>query len=143
MTANLEGLKKEIVSYKEKVSKSADKPKEKRALRKSLKRIQRKYKKQLPKTDQDRLNEANKILAMVTTRLGDMQKITKKQQGDPKMQSLKKKVKSLTRKVKILTAKLQPKDHPSVAQTAQAQPAQTPAPVQTPPAEAQASEQKT
>lgn len=125
MSAKLEELKKDIASYKEKVSKTADKPEEKRALRKSLKRLQRKYRRHLPKTDQDKLNVYNKLLAMVTARLGELQKV-KTHEGSPKMHSLKKKVKSLTRKVKILTAKLQPKEQPAAAQPAQSQPAQTP-----------------
>ena len=103
-TVGLESLKEKITKYKNEVKTKGNNinHEELRTLHKELKRAQRKYNRSKPETIQETLSTKNKLLALVSGKLTEMQKAVKKAEGNPFIKSLHKKTKSLNKQIKRL-----------------------------------------
>jgi chromosome segregation ATPase len=110
MADKLEGLKKKIVAYKEQLTKlgsDAKKALEARVVRKKLKRVQRRLRKSIPLSLDDKLKQATKFQETIGKLLSDLTKGKKKVDADPFVHSLRKKTKSLNKRVKALNRKIE------------------------------------
>lgn len=116
-----EAAKKTIEEINAKISqhKSADPRKDpvRRALRKQLKRAQRRLRQLTPLSLADRATRTQKFLDVVNKSLSDLTKNTKKSVGDPAVHSLRKKMKSCNKALKKI-ARLQKKQPQPAAEAA-------------------------
>ncbi len=123
MTEKKVDLKKTIGELKEKLSKQIASNKEPRkdmqarALRKQLKRAQRRDALQTKYTLEERQKQTQKRLDVIGKLVSDMTKGAKKTQGDPYVHSLRKKSKSLNKRLKKLGRLIEKdkKNHPAPA----------------------------
>lgn len=105
----LEELKGKIARYKQGLKELMQGPdpqakrEEIRALRKQLKRTQRKYRKLLPMSVEEKIKLHQYLLDNVNRQLSDLQKEGRKAQGDPWIHSLRKKIKTHNKILKRLT----------------------------------------
>jgi hypothetical protein len=130
-----EALKKKIADLKEQIAKqqAAGKDSKKdpalRALRKQLKRAQRKLSLLTPLNHEQKVARVAKLTEFLAKRLGELTQGAKKVQANPYVRSLKKKTKSLNKRKKKLdriAKKLAEKNAPKKAPAA-APPAAAPA----------------
>ena len=103
MVSNADALKKKIDELKKQLagSKEAAKADPKfRALRKELKRAQRRYALLTPLSLENQLKRSQKVLDLIGKTLGEITKGTKKVVGNPYVHSLRKKTKSYNKRIK-------------------------------------------
>ena len=103
MVSNADALKKKIEELKKKLAAHKEAPKgepKSRALRKELKRAQRRYALLTPLSLENQLKRSQKILDLIGKELGEITKGAKKVVGNPYVHSLRKKTKSYNKRVK-------------------------------------------
>ena len=103
MVSNADALKKKIEELKKQLAahKEAAKADPKaRALRKELKRAQRRYALLTPLSLENQLKRSQKILDLIGKELGEITKGAKKVVGNPYVHSLRKKTKSYNKRIK-------------------------------------------
>jgi len=124
-----EALKKKIADLKAQVAKehAAGKDSKKdpalRAIRKQLKRAQRRLSLLTPLNHEQKVNRVGKLTDLLAKRLGELTQGAKKVQANPYVRSLKKKTKSLNKRKKKLdriAKKLAAKNAPKAAPAAPA-----------------------
>jgi DNA replication initiation complex subunit (GINS family) len=104
-----EELRKRIAELKAKVreaqrrSEDPRRDPDLRALRKRLKRAQRRLRKMVPLSLEEQIARAQAFAKRTEGRIDALIKAAKKKSGDPHVHSLRKRLKSLTKKVKRLT----------------------------------------
>ncbi|HKS17566.1 MAG TPA: hypothetical protein VJU16_09665, partial [Planctomycetota bacterium] len=97
MVSNADALKKKIDELKKQLAAHKDAPKgepKSRALRKELKRAQRRYALLTPLSLENQLKRSQKVLDLIGKTLGEITKGTKKVVGNHYVHSLRKKTKS-------------------------------------------------
>jgi len=103
MVSNADALKKKIEELKKQLAAHKEAPKgepKSRALRKELKRAQRRYALLTPLSLENQLKRSQKILDLIGKELGEITKGAKKVVGNPYVHSLRKKTKSYNKRVK-------------------------------------------
>lgn len=103
MVSNADALKKKIDELKKQLATHKDAPKgepKSRALRKELKRAQRRLAALTPLSLENQLKRSQKVLDLIGKTLGEITKGAKKVVGNPYVHSLRKKTKSYNKRIK-------------------------------------------
>lgn len=103
MVSNADALKKKIEELKKQLAGHKDAAKGEptsRALRKELKRAQRRFASLTPLSLENQLKRSQKILDLIGKTLGEITKGAKKVVGNPYVHSLRKKTKSYNKRIK-------------------------------------------
>src|SRR5262245_66280609 len=103
MVSNADALKKKIDELKKQLAAHPDAPKgepKSRALRKELKRAQRRFAVLTPLSLENQLKRSQKILDLIGKELSELTKGAKKVVGNPYVHSLRKKTKSYNKRIK-------------------------------------------
>ena len=103
MVSNADALKKKIDELKKQLASHKDAPKgepKSRALRKELKRAQRRLALLTPLSLDNQLKRSQKVLDLIGKTLGEITKGAKKVVGNPYVHSLRKKTKSYNKRIK-------------------------------------------
>ena len=125
MVSNADALKKKIDELKKQLAAHKDAPKgepKSRALRKELKRAQRRLALLTPLSLDNQLKRSQKVLDLIGKTLGEITKGAKKTVGNPYVHSLRKKTKSYNKRIKKINRLIEKKK-----QDAPAAPAAKPA----------------
>src|SRR6185503_2270298 len=126
MVSNADALKKKIDELKKQLATHKDAPKgepKSRAMRKELKRAQRRLALLTPLSLDNQLKRSQKVLDLIGKTLGEITKGAKKVVGNPYVHSLRKKTKSYNKRIKKANRLLE-KVKKSQAPAAEAKPAE-------------------
>ena len=127
MVSNADALKKKIDELKKQLATHKDAPKgepKSRALRKELKRAQRRFASLTPLSLESQLKRSQKILDLIGKTLGEITKGAKKVVGNPYVHSLRKKTKSYNKRIKKVNRLLEKRKKDAPAPAAEAKPAE-------------------
>jgi len=127
MVSNADALKKKIEELKKQLSGHKDAPKgepKSRALRKELKRAQRRFASLTPLSLESQLKRSQKILELIGKSLSEMTQGAKKVVGNPYVHSLRKKTKSYNKRIKKVNRLLEKRKKDAPAPAAEAKPAE-------------------
>jgi hypothetical protein len=105
MVSNADGLKKKIAELKKQLATKQGAPRGDagvRALRKDLRRAQRRLANLTPLSLEDQVKRSQKVLELLGKALAEITKGAKKSVGNPYVHSLRKKTKSFNRRIKKL-----------------------------------------
>jgi len=112
MVSNADALKKKIEELKKQLAGQKETAKgdpKVRALRKELKRSQRRFASLTPLSLEDQLKRSQKILELIGKSLSEMTQGAKKVVGNPYVHSLRKKTKSFNKRIKKINRLLEKK----------------------------------
>ena len=127
MVSNADALKKKIDELKKQLDGHKDAPKgepKSRALRKELKRSQRRLASLTPLSLEDQLKRSQKVLELIGKTLGEITKGAKKVVGNPYVHSLRKKTKSYNKRIKKVNRLLEKRKKDGAPSAAEAKPAE-------------------
>ena len=127
MVSNADALKKKIDELKKQLAgqkESATPDPKARALRKELKRAQRRLASMTPLSLENQLKRSQKILDLIGKTLGELTKGAKKVVGNPYVHSLRKKTKSYNKRIKKTNRLLEKRKKDSPAPATESKPAE-------------------
>ena len=127
MVSNSDALKKKIDELKKQLAGKTEAPKadlNARALRKELRRAQRRLASLTPLSLEAQLKRSQKVLELIGKTLGEITKGAKKVVGNPYVHSLRKKTKSYNKRIKKVNRLLEKRKKDGAPSAAQAKPAE-------------------